>query len=122
MSSIEDIYEAIAAEGFYKRTLQLIDEQVNDIENGRENFSRFNQQEHAGLCKAGAPLIGASIVACFATASLTASRNAEGSQGQCKSRAEISSLDFCRDAACSRSSEQGSPANWEIDELHSGRR
>ena len=90
MSSIEDIYEAIAAEGFYKRTLQLIDEQVNDIENGRENFSRFNQQEHAGLCKAGAPLIGASIVACYARRSLTTSCDAEGGSG--------------------------SPANCEIDE------
>ena len=42
--------------------------------------------------------------------------NAEGREGQCKSRAEVSSLDFCRDAACARSTEQGSPANWEIDE------
>ena len=90
MSSIEDIYEAIASEGFYKRTLQLIDEQVNDIENGRANFSRFNQQEHAGLCKAGAPLIGASIVASYARRSLTTSCDAEGGSG--------------------------SPANWEIDE------
>ena len=59
-------------------------------ENGRANFSRFNQPEHAGLCKAGAPLIGASIVASYARRSLTASSHAEGSQG--------------------------GPANWEIDE------
>jgi len=91
MSSIEVIYEAIAAEGFCERTLQLIDEQVNDIENGRANFSRFNQQEHAGLCKAGAPLIGASIVASYARRSLTTSSNAEGCKGD-------------------------DPANWEIDE------
>lgn len=91
MSSIQDIYEAIDAEGFSERGLQLIDAHVNDIENGRANFFRFNQQEHAGLCKAGASLIGASIVASYARRSLTASSNAEGGKG-------------------------GGPANWEIDE------
>jgi hypothetical protein len=90
MSSIQDIYEALAAEGFSEQVLRLIDAQVNDIENGRANFSRFNQQEHAGLCKAGASLIGASIVASYARRSLTTSSDAEG--------------------------RQGSPANWEIDE------
>jgi hypothetical protein len=90
MGSIENIYEAITADGFCERTLQLIDEQVNDIQNGTEDFPRFNLSEHAGLSKGGAPLIGASIVACYATASLRAGRNAEGCQG--------------------------SPANWEIDE------
>jgi hypothetical protein len=90
MSSIQNIYEAIAAEGFSEGVLQLIDAQVNDIENGRTNFSRFNQQEHAGLCKAGASLIGASIVASYARRSLTASSDAEGCKGN-------------------------SPANWEID-------
>ena len=115
MNSIQDIYETIATEGFSERVLRLIDEQVNDIENGRANFSRFNQQEHAGLCKAGAPLIGASIIASYATASITASCNAEGCEGQCKPRAEVSSLNLCRDVACTRSTEQGSPANWQID-------
>ena len=116
MRSINDIYEAIDADGFKSSTLHLIDEYINDIENGRTNFSRFNEQEHAGLCKAGAPLIGASIIACYARRSITASCNAEGREGQCKSRAEISSLDLCRDAACARPTEQGSPFNWEIDE------
>ena len=116
MNSIQDIYEAIATEGFSERVLHLIDEHVNDIENGRANFSRFNQQEHAGLCKAGAPLIGASIVASYARRSLTPSCYAESGQGQSKSRAEISSFDLCRDAVCARSTEQGGPANWEIDE------
>lgn len=92
MSSIQDIYEAIAAEGFGVRTLRLIDEHVNDIQNGTRDFPRYNLSEHAGLCKAGPVLIGASIVASYATASLTASLNASGSQG-------------------------GSPANWQIDEL-----
>ncbi len=90
MGSIENIYEAITADGFCERTLQLIDEQVNDIQNGTEDFPRFNLSEHAGLSKGGAPLIGASIVACYATTSLRAGCNAEGCQG--------------------------SPANWEIDE------
>jgi hypothetical protein len=89
MRSVNDIYEAIDADGFKKSTLQLIDDYVNDIENGREDFSRFNLSEHAGLCKGGSPLIGASIIASYATASITASSDVEG----CK----------------------GCPANWEID-------
>ena len=116
MSSIQDIYETIAAEGFSERVLQLIDEIVNDIQNGTRDFPRYNLSEHAGLCKAGPVLIGASIIASYATRSLTASSNVESSQGQCKSRAEISSLDLCRDAASVRSTEQGGPANWQIDE------
>ena len=92
MSSIRDIYKAITVDGFSERTLRLIDEQVNDIQNGTRDFPRYNLSEHAGLCKAGPVLIGASIVAGYATASLTASLNAAGSQG-------------------------GSPANWQIDEL-----
>ena len=116
MDVLNDIYAAIAAEGFTARTLQMIDNYAKDIQNGREDFSRFNLSEHAGLCKGGSPLIGASIIACYASASLRASSNAEGREGQCKSRAEVSSLNICRDAACARSAEQGSPANWEIDE------
>ncbi len=116
MDVLNDIYAAIAAEGFTARTLQMIDNYAKDIQNGREDFSRFNLSEHAGLCKGGSPLIGASIVACYATASLRASCDAEGRQGQSQSRAEVSSLNLCRDAACARSTGQGSPANWEIDE------
>ena len=70
--------------------MQISDGYVKDIQNGTEDFSRFNLSEHAGLCKGGSPLIGASIIACYATASLTSSRNADGSEG--------------------------SPVNWEIDE------
>ena len=113
---IEHIFGLIAKEGFTDITLQEIDNYINDILNGTEDFHRFNLSEHAGFCTAGAPLIGASIIACYATASLTAGSNAEGCEGQCKSRAEISSLDLCRDAACARSTEQGGPSNWEIDE------
>jgi hypothetical protein len=90
MDVLNDIYATIAAEGFTVGTLQMIDNYANDIQNGREDFFRFNLPEHAGLCKGGSPLIGASIVACYATASLRASCNAEG--------------------------REGNPANWEIDE------
>ena len=91
MSGIQDIYKAIANEGFTMSTLLLIDNYVNDIQNGTTNFSRYTIPEHAGLCTAGSALIGASIVAGYARTSLTASRDAE----------------------CG----QGSPSNWEIDDL-----
>ena len=87
---LEHIYGVIAKEGFSDIALQDIYNYIKDIQNGTEDFPRFNLSEHAGLSKGGAPLIGASIIACYATASITASRNAEGGQG--------------------------SPANWEIDE------
>ena len=113
---IEHIYELVAKEGFTALTLQTIDNYIKEIQDGTEDFPRFNLSEHAGFCTAGAPLIGASIIASYATASITASCNAEGCEGQSKSRAEISSLNLCRDAACARSIEQGGPANWQIDE------
>ena len=113
---IEHIFGMIAKEGFTDITLHEISNYIKDIQNGTEDFPRFNLSEHAGFCTAGAPLIGASIIACYATASLTAGSYAESCEGQCKSRAEISSLDLCRDAACARSTEQGGPSNWEIDE------
>ena len=90
MKRLQHIYDTIDQEGFSSRALKEIDNYVKDIQNGTEDFSRFNLSEHAGLSKGGAPLIGASIVACYATASLTASRHVEGCEG--------------------------SPANWEIDE------
>jgi hypothetical protein len=90
MDRLQQIYEIVEIEGFNDVSLRIIDSYVKDIQNGTEDFSRFNLSEHAGLCKGGSPLIGASIIACYATASLTSSRNADGSEG--------------------------SPANWEIDE------
>ncbi len=90
MERIQDIYDSIAADGFTPSTLQAIDEYTNDIENGRTDFYRFNLPEHAGLCTAGAPLIGASIVACYATRSFATGGHATGSQG--------------------------SPANWQVDQ------
>ena len=116
MERIELIFEMIAKEGLAPQTLQEIDNYIKEIQHGREDFSRFNLSEHAGLCKGGTPLIGASIIACYASASLRASSNAEGREGQCKSRAEVSSLNLCRDVACAHSTEQGGPANWQIDE------
>ena len=117
MDGLDVIYDAIAASGFSGETLQKIDYLTNDILYGRKDFIGFTLSEHAGLCKGGAPLIGASIVVSYARRSLTTGCHAEGCQGQNKSSAEISSLNFCRDAACARSTEQGgSPANWQIDE------
>ena len=91
MDRLQQIYEVIATEGFADVSLQAIQNYIKDIQNGTEDFPRFNLSEHAGFCTAGAPLIGASVVACYATASITAGGNAEGSTG--------------------------GPANWEIDQL-----
>ena len=90
MMRLEHIYGVIAKEGFTDIALQGINDYIKDIQNGTEDFPRFNLSEHAGFSKGGAPLIGASIIACYATASLTAGGNATGSEG--------------------------GPANWEIDE------
>ena len=91
MKEINDIYEAIASEGFSAATLRMIDNLTNDIQYGRKDFDGFTLPEHAGLCKGGSPLIGASIVARYARRSLAAGGNAESGEG------------------CS-------PANWQIDE------
>ena len=88
---LEHIYEVIAQEGFTDITLQEINNYITDIQDGTEDFPRFNISEHAGFSKGGTPLIGASIIACYARASITAGSYAEGSEG--------------------------GPANWEIDEL-----
>jgi hypothetical protein len=89
--SISAIYEAIATEGFTERTAGMISNLVNDIEDGKTDIEGFNQQEHAGLCKAGEALIGARIVAGYAAESLAASSNAAAGQGK--------------------------PASWQVDEL-----
>ena len=91
MKCFQDIYEAIAKDGFIGPTLHAIDELVNQIENGSTDLPRFNLREHSGVCKAGSALIGASIVASYATGSLATSSYAGSSQG--------------------------SPSHWEIDEL-----
>ena len=91
MDRLQQIFDIIAKDGFADKVLQEINKYIKDIQNGTEDFSRFNLSEHAGLSKGGSPLIGASIIACYATASITAGSNVE---------------------SCQRS-----PANWEIDEL-----
>ena len=91
MRCFQDIYEAIAKEGFTESTLHAIDELVNQIENGSTDLPRFNLREHSGVCKAGSALIGASIVASYAARSLSASSDARSGQGV--------------------------PSSWEIDEL-----
>ena len=93
MDELDVIYAAIAASGFSEETLHKIDNLTNDILYGRKDFIGFTLSEHAGLCKGGAPLIGASIVVSYARRSLTTGSNAEGSKGQCKSSAEINLLD-----------------------------
>ena len=85
MDVLNDIYVAIAAEGFTNKTLQMIDNYTNDIRYGRKDFNGFTLPEHAGLCKGGSPLIGAAIVVSYARRSLTTGCNAESSQGQSKS-------------------------------------
>ena len=84
------IFDSIRENGFSAYTLQLIDNYTNNILNGRTNIHRFNLQEHAGLCTAGAPLIGAYTVCSYARASLESSR-------------------------VSPESQESSPSNWEID-------
>ena len=85
----EQINSSILNTGFSEQTLRLIDNYINDILNGRTNLHQFNLQEHAGLCTAGAPLIGAYIVCNYARTSL--------------------------ESGCDVAKGQGSPANWEID-------
>ena len=91
MDELNTIYAAIAADGFSAETLQMIDNLTNDIRYGRKDFNGFTLPEHAGLCKGGSPLIGASIVAGYARRSLATGGNAESGEGGC-------------------------PANWQIDE------
>ena len=85
----DQINTSIKYNGFSGHTLQLIDNYTNDILNGRTNLTRFNLPEHAGLCCAGSPLVGAYIVCNYARTSLEPGYDAPASQG--------------------------SPANWEID-------
>ena len=81
MDEVIAIYADIAADRFSEGTLQKIDELTNDILYGRKDFIGLNLSEHAGLCKGGAPLIGASIVVSYARRSLTTGGNAESSEG-----------------------------------------
>lgn len=77
----EQINATIKYNGYSKHTLALIDNYINDILNGRTNLDRFNQQEHAGLCLADSPLIGAYAVCSYARTSLEPSPYVTKSQG-----------------------------------------
>ena len=68
MDRLQQIFDIIAKDGFADKVLQEINKYIKDIQNGTEDFSRFNLSEHAGLSKGGSPLIGASIIACYAAA------------------------------------------------------
>ena len=92
MYELDDIYSAIATGGFSEEALQKIEDLTNDIRYGRKDFIGFTLSEHAGLCKGGAPLIGAIIVVGYARRSLTTGGNVESCQGD-------------------------GPANWQIDEV-----
>lgn len=81
MCNIQDIHEAIAANGFSESTLHMIDNLSNNIQNGYTNFPRYTIPEHAGLCTAGTALIGASVVAGYAAASLGAGSLSSAGQG-----------------------------------------
>ena len=89
--TLDIIYASIGNNGFSEQTLQLIDNYINNILDGKTDIIQFNQQEHAGLCCAGEALIGAYIVCNYARASLEAGSDV----GTCKTN----------------------PPNWEIDEL-----
>ena len=91
----DNINASIRNNGFSRHSLQLMDDYTNDIINGKTNITRFNQAEHAGLCRAGEMLIGAYIVCNYARTSLEASADAATSQA--------------------------SPTNWEIDQLLSAK-
>ena len=54
MNPLQEIFDAIAAEGFSARVVVLIDNYINDILYGKTSFPRFNLSEHAGLSKGGA--------------------------------------------------------------------
>jgi len=86
---LQTVFESIQANGFSLHTLHLMDNYTNDILNGRTNLDRFNQQEHAGVCTAGATFVGAYAACCYAR---------EGCEpGPLSSKGE------------------GGPTNWEID-------
>ena len=89
--TLDIIYASIGNNGFSEQTLQLIDNYINNILDGKTDIIQFNQQEHAGLCCAGEALIGAYIVCNYARASLEAGSDV----GTCKTNLP----------------------NWEIDEL-----
>ena len=62
-------------------SIDNVQKYINDILYGKRDLSQFNQAEHAGVCSAGAHLVGALIVCDFARESLASGRDAETGQG-----------------------------------------
>ena len=92
MTTTQEIYVAIAAEGFSPRVLDMIDSYSNEVLYGTASFSRFNLPEHAGLCTAGAALIGAAVIADYARKSLEASGYVAGGERRFASNLQIDAL------------------------------
>ena len=55
-----------------------LDKHINEILNDTRDFPQFNQSEHAGVCSAGAFLVGALLVCNNAREGLAAGCNASG--------------------------------------------
>lgn len=89
---LSKIYDIISVHGFDARGVAFINDYINNILDGTANFFRFNLPEHAGLCTAGPALIGASVVASYATASIATSGDVASSQ-------------------------RSIPSNWQIDQV-----
>ena len=70
---MKEIYNAISSEGFSEQTIEIIDNYIKQIVNGKTDLNQFNQKEHAGLCCTGEAFIGAYLVCNYAQSSLTAS-------------------------------------------------
>lgn len=92
MTTTQEIYEAIAAEGFSPRVLDMINCFSKEVIYGTASFSRFNSPEHAGLCTAGPLLIGSSIIADYARRSLEASGHVAGGERRFASNLQIDAL------------------------------
>lgn len=88
---MKEIYNAISSEGFSGQTIEIIDNYIKQIVNGKTDLTQFNQKEHGGLCCAGEAFIGSYLVCDYAQSSLSASEDVGASKA--------------------------GPANWQIDEL-----
>ena len=88
---MKEIYNAISSEGFSEQTIEIIDNYIKQIVNGKTDLTQFNQKEHAGLCCAGEVFIGSYLVCDYAQSSLSAGEDVGAGKA--------------------------GPANWQIDEL-----
>ena len=69
---MEVIYDAISKGGFSAQTIEIINNYIKQIVNGKTDLNQFNQKEHAGRCCAGEAFSGAYLVCNYAQSSLTA--------------------------------------------------